>query len=303
MNVNVDPRVISVLIGYVFGCFLTAEAVAHRFSGKKASLLGETGNPGMANIMASLGFVPGIITLAGDLGKVIAASLISHALFPEAGWIVVLYAGLGATLGHDFPFWRRFRGGKGVATTSMAIVLYSFWPGLAANIAGMLVVFVTKYLCIGGPVIPAVFAAWMLAVGDKEAALIGAVLTVLSVLSHGKSILGIRKGKTSRTDVLALMRKKKKIINYRKNTEYNNYATVNDNLWLTHAPPLNIMMVPIMINSVIILRKSEEIYEFGRDEKATEGKRVYLRDAFGKIRYSCPHDPEDLSRGDPLAQI
>ncbi len=205
-----DPRFISILIGYAFGCFLTAEAAAAKFAGKKASQLGETGNPGMANIMASLGFLPGIITLAGDLGKVIAAGLISHALFPEAGWIVVLYAGLGATLGHDFPFWRRFRGGKGVATTSMAIVLYSFLPGLAANIAGMLVVFATKYLCIGGPVIPITFAVWMLAVGDREAAVIGTVLSVLSVLAHGSSILGIRKGKTSRTDVLALLKKKKK---------------------------------------------------------------------------------------------
>ena len=87
-----DPRFISILIGYAFGCFLTAEAAAAKFAGKKASQLGETGNPGMANIMASLGFLPGIITLAGDLGKVIAAGLISHALFPEAGWIVVLYA-------------------------------------------------------------------------------------------------------------------------------------------------------------------------------------------------------------------
>ena len=214
MEIFKDPRMISILIGYAFGCLLTAEAVAHRFSGKKAADLGETGNPGMANIMASLGFVPGIITLAGDLGKVIAAALICRVLFPEAGWIVVLYAGLGATLGHDFPFWRRFRGGKGVATTSMAIVLYSFWPGLTANIAGMLVVFATKYLCIGGPVIPAAFAVWMLAAGDKEAAVIGAVLTVLSVFSHGSSILGIRKGKTSRTDVLALLKKKKN----RKNT-------------------------------------------------------------------------------------
>ena len=201
---------ISILIGYFCGCILTAEIVAKKYAHTGAADLGDTGNPGMANIMASLGFLPGIITLAGDLGKVIAAGLISHALFPEAGWIVVLYAGLGATLGHDFPFWRRFRGGKGVATTSMAIVLYSFLPGLAANIAGMLVVFATKYLCIGGPVIPITFAVWMLAVGDREAAVIGTVLSVLSVLAHGSSILGIRKGKTSRTDVLALLKKKKK---------------------------------------------------------------------------------------------
>ena len=60
-------KLISLGIGYLFGCILTAEIVAHKITGGSASKLGDTGNPGMANIMASLGFVPGIITLAGDL--------------------------------------------------------------------------------------------------------------------------------------------------------------------------------------------------------------------------------------------
>ena len=44
-------RILSILIGYVFGCILTAEIVARKFAGKPAAELGETGNPGMANIM------------------------------------------------------------------------------------------------------------------------------------------------------------------------------------------------------------------------------------------------------------
>ena len=203
-----NGRIISLLIGYLCGSFLTAEIVARKFSGKKAAELGDTGNPGMANIMASLGFLPGILTLAGDLGKCILAALVSFLLFRQSGWIVTLYAGLGCTLGHDFPFWRKFRGGKGVATTSMAICLYHFFPGLAANIIGMLVVFVTKYLCIGGPVIPLAFAVWMFALGDREAAVLSAVLVVLSLYSHGPSIRNIKNGKTKQTDVLGAIRKK-----------------------------------------------------------------------------------------------
>lgn len=202
------PRIGSCMIGYIFGCFLTAEVVAKRVAGKSAAELGDTGNPGMANIMASLGFKPGIITLIGDLGKCILAALVSYLLFGWAGRIVMLYAGLGCTLGHDFPFWRKFRGGKGVATISMGIAIYSFPLGLAANIAGMLVVFVTKYLCIGGPVIPLGFALGMLARGDREAAVISLVLTVLSVAAHGSAIVGIRKGATKQTDVLSAIRKK-----------------------------------------------------------------------------------------------
>ena len=196
-----NPKIYSCLIGYAFGCFLTAELIAHIYAGKGARELGDTGNPGMANIMASLGFVPGILTLLGDLGKCILAALLCRFLFPDAGWIVTLYAGAGCTLGHDFPFWRGFRGGKGVATSSLVIVLYSPLWGLAANILGMLVVFATKYLSIGGIVIPAAFGVMMLLAADTEAAAIAAVLTILSVYCHASSLLGIRSGKTISVEI------------------------------------------------------------------------------------------------------
>lgn len=201
-------KTISLIIGYLFGCFLTADVIAKKHTGHNASALGDTGNPGMANIMASLGFAPGIWTLAGDLGKCIIASLISYALFRHTGRIVVLYAGLGCTIGHDFPFWRAFRGGKGVATTSIAIVLYAFGFGLMANIAGMLVVFATRYLCIGGPVIPLSFAVMMALRKEREAAVLAVILSVLSVKAHGSAIRGIRGGKTKQTDVIGAIRKK-----------------------------------------------------------------------------------------------
>lgn len=200
--------VISLIIGYLCGSFLTAEVVARIYAGKKARELGETGNPGMANIMASLGFVPGILTLAGDLLKCILAAGVSLALFPGTGRSIILYAGLGCTLGHDFPFWQRFRGGKGVATTSMVIALYAFVPGLSANLIGLLTVLVTKYLCIGGPVIPLSFTVMMLFRGDIKAVGPAVVLTALSLLKHGPAILGVRSGRTGKTDVIGAIRKK-----------------------------------------------------------------------------------------------
>lgn len=204
----ITPRIISLLIGYFCGSILTAEIVAGKYAGTSASKLGDTGNPGMANIMASLGFVPGIITLAGDIGKCIVAVVLAYIFFHEAGSIICLYAGLGCTIGHDFPFWRKFRGGKGVATTSIALVLFSFTLGLLANIAGMLVVFATKYLCIGGPVIPLAFAVFMFMKGNAEASWIGILLTILSVKAHFSSMQGIRTGRTKKVDVIAAIKKK-----------------------------------------------------------------------------------------------
>lgn len=202
------PRLLSCLIGYLFGCVLTGELIAYRYTGKSAAHLGETGNPGMANIMASLGFVPGILVLAGDIVKTALAILVSWLLFRDAGWIVVLYAGLGATLGHDFPFWRKFKGGKGVVTTNLAITVYSPLWGVVANLLGACIVAATQYLCLVGPACPAVFAVIMFIKGDWEAGVLSVVLTLLALYCHGKSIRGMRDGTTSRTDVLGALKKK-----------------------------------------------------------------------------------------------
>lgn len=203
-------RIISVLIGYGFGCFLTAEFIARHYTGKPASKLGETGNPGMANIMYALGFWPGIATLLGDIVKCLVAMTLCYLLFHKAGWIVTMYAGLGCTLGHDFPYWRGFRGGKGVATTSTVIVIYSFLWGLLANVAGMLVTFATKYLCIAGPVIPLFFTVFMFIQGDVEAGILSILFSLLSVYCHLPSILGIWSHRTSQTDVLGALTGKSK---------------------------------------------------------------------------------------------
>lgn len=204
-------RILSVLIGYCFGCVLTAELVAKKYAGTSASEIGESRNPGMANIMINLGFKPGILTLLGDLLKCVLAMLLSWLLFRKTGWIVTMYAGLGCTLGHDFPFWRKFRGGKGVATSSVAIVVYNVLWGLLANIAGMFVTFATKYLCIAGPVIPLFFTLFMFLKKDVEAGILSAILSVLALICHLPSVFGIFKGTTSKTDVLgALMKKFKK---------------------------------------------------------------------------------------------
>ena len=123
-------RLACILLGYLFGSFLTAEVVARVVSGKSARQLG-TGNPGMANIMAQLGKGAGLLTLAGDTLKTVAAcGAAYYATAPLIGQASILYAGLGAVLGHNYPAWAGFRGGKGVAVTCVWLVLYlPFWGG------------------------------------------------------------------------------------------------------------------------------------------------------------------------------
>ncbi len=66
----------SLLIGYLCGCFLTADVVARAFAHKSVFQIG-TGNPGMANVMARVGKKAGFLVLAGDIIKTLLAFLIT----------------------------------------------------------------------------------------------------------------------------------------------------------------------------------------------------------------------------------
>ena len=102
----------SLAVGYVCGSFLTAELVSKHVSGMSAFDVG-MGNPGMANIGATYGTGWAAVTLAGDIAKTILAFVLARALFPSAADAAGTAAAVGATLGHVFPAWHRFRGGKG----------------------------------------------------------------------------------------------------------------------------------------------------------------------------------------------
>ena len=110
-------RVISVGIGYLCGMFLSGFLY-----GKKENVdlrkVG-SGNVGTTNTMRNLGVKAGILTLIGDVCKVFMAMVIVWLIFrnryPDSVKVLELYAGVGCILGHDFPAYMKFKGGKGIA--------------------------------------------------------------------------------------------------------------------------------------------------------------------------------------------
>lgn len=144
---------ICILIGYVFGMFLTAFFVARAYTGKDISEIG-TGNPGMANVMARVGKVPGLIVLAGDILKtVLAMGICKYLFYDDIGSAAGLFAGFGALLGHNFPVWRKFKGGKGVAVTCAWIILYMPFGGIVSAVAGGIITVLTGLLPLGAVLI------------------------------------------------------------------------------------------------------------------------------------------------------
>ncbi|HUM82488.1 MAG TPA: glycerol-3-phosphate acyltransferase [Lachnospiraceae bacterium] len=201
-------RLLCLLIGYLLGSFLTAEIVSRAAAHKKCSELG-TGNPGMANIAHCLGIKCGLTVLAGDIGKTFLACLMCFFLIPMPNHLAVLYAGLGCILGHNFPFWSKFKGGKGVAVTCTAIFICNPLYGLLANIAGLLVVLLTGWLPLGAVVIPAVFLFPVFFLYHTEALVLVILYTLLMIFRHFPGLKSIKDGTCPKIDPLAFLKHKK----------------------------------------------------------------------------------------------
>ena len=187
---------LSLLIGYCFGCFLTADVVCRASVHRSAFAVGD-GNPGMANVGHMLGTKKALMVLAGDILKSLFAVLIAWALFGHSTEIA-LWCGLGVTAGHNYPFWHHFKGGKGVTTTCSTIILAHPLFGILASVLGFAVGVVGfGYLCLGALLIPSLFLVFLFLTGASAAPLIpAAVLTLFMFLAHMPAALGIKDGST-----------------------------------------------------------------------------------------------------------
>jgi glycerol-3-phosphate acyltransferase PlsY len=106
-----------------------------------------SGNTGSTNIQRTLGTVPAIIVLLLDVGKGLAAVLLARALTGAPG--VEMLAGVLSVLGHNWPLFHRFKGGRGIAT-SIGVLMGLSWQVLIIAVAvGMFIIAVTRYVSLG----------------------------------------------------------------------------------------------------------------------------------------------------------
>ncbi len=144
-------RLICILIGNIFGLFQTAYfyGKAHGIDIRQHG----SGNSGTTNALRVLGTKAGLIVFAGDCLKCMIAVWIVRLLFGSTHtdiiYLLCLYTGAGAILGHNFPFYMGFKGGKGIAATAGMVL--SFHPYFV--ITGVLtffgIFFSTHYVSLG----------------------------------------------------------------------------------------------------------------------------------------------------------
>ncbi len=149
-----------------------------------------SGNIGATNVLRTGNKGIAALTLLLDLLKGTAAVLIGHAIGALGGVAILasLVAGLAAFIGHTYPVWLGFKGGKGVATY-IGILLGLNWPGaLAFCSVWLLVAILSRYSSLSAIVAAIVTPIWLLTVGDYATAILAALLSVLLIYKHRANI-------------------------------------------------------------------------------------------------------------------
>ncbi len=153
-----------------------------------------SGNVGATNVLRTGSKGLAALTLAMDIGKGAAAVLIAQSWGVE----MALWAGLFAVLGHDFTFWLRFKGGKGVATT-LGVLLAMAWPvGLAACLVWLAVAWLSRYSSLAALAALAVAPAYAWWQADPIVAYLALILCVLGYARHHANIGRLLGGKEDR---------------------------------------------------------------------------------------------------------
>ena len=144
-------RIVCLLIGYVFGLFQTGYfyGKAHGIDIRQHG----SGNSGTTNALRVLGTKAGLIVFAGDCLKCMAAVWLVRLLFGGSYhsiiYLLCLYTGAGAILGHNYPFYMHFKGGKGIAATAGMVLSFHPWFVVTGVVVFFTAFFTTHYVSLG----------------------------------------------------------------------------------------------------------------------------------------------------------
>ena len=206
-------RILCIVIGYIFGLFQTAY-----FYGKTKGIdirQHGSGNAGTTNALRVMGTKAGIIVFAGDCIKCILAVAVAKLLFcsghPEMKYLYSMYAATGAILGHNYPFYMNFKGGKGIAATAglIASLHPSFIPVGLVLFFGTLSL--THFVSLGSLLVYAGLMIQLVLSGQfglfedmtqiqlNEMYIVGAFLTVMAYWKHRENIKKLLKGNERKT--------------------------------------------------------------------------------------------------------
>lgn len=206
-------RIVCLAIGYVFGLFQTA-FIYGKMHGIDIREHG-SGNAGTTNALRVLGKKAGAIVFLGDVLKTVFAILVVRLIYRDMGSetlpLLSLYAAMGAILGHNFPFYLGFKGGKGIAATAGLIIAFDWRFLVVCAIVFFTTFFITHYVSLGSLLVYLAFVIEMLVLGQMgqlsvtepahlyEMYGISLFLAIMAYVKHIPNIKRLIKGEESKT--------------------------------------------------------------------------------------------------------
>jgi len=167
-------RMICLIAGYLCGLLQSGYfyGKTHKIDIRKYG----SGNSGTTNALRVMGPKAGAVVFFGDFLKSLLPCLAVRLVFqnqPEMIYLLILYTGFGVILGHNYPFYLQFKGGKGIAATAGLIMAADLRMTLLCLTSFILIVLITRFVSLGSLVVATIFLIWMCVFGSMGAYGIG----------------------------------------------------------------------------------------------------------------------------------
>jgi glycerol-3-phosphate acyltransferase PlsY len=176
-----------VAFAYLVGSLPTAYLLVRLLTGDDVRRKG-SGNVGGTNALRAAGWKAGIAVTVIDVAKGALPVWLMTRFNPESGWVAG--AMLAAVLGHCYPVWLKFRGGKGVATGFGAFLVIEPWSALAALALWFVVLVISRWVALASTVASACFPLLLKLIGNPDIVTLVAVsaAAVLIIFRHSSNI-------------------------------------------------------------------------------------------------------------------
>lgn len=186
--------VLAVIISYLIGSISFSYLIAKRLAGIDIRTQG-SGNAGATNTLRVLGKGPGIAVLVLDALKGLAAMGIAHWI-TSGDPVAYAFAGIFAIVGHNWPVFFGFRGGKGIATTLGVALGLSPLAFLIAAVVTVIVIAITRYVSLGSLVFVTLLPVLLWFLTDHPVyPLVSLLITVFAYIRHSSNIVNLVQGK------------------------------------------------------------------------------------------------------------
>lgn len=161
-------RILCLAYGYLFG-LLQSGYIYGKISHVDIRQHG-SGNSGATNTLRVLGKKAAFIVFLGDALKMVFACLLTRAIFaykPEMLYLLLLYTAFGVILGHNYPFYMKFKGGKGISATAGLLLSLDLRLTLICLVIFVTAVAITRFVSLGSLLVSAAFLAGMIFFGSR----------------------------------------------------------------------------------------------------------------------------------------